>query len=603
MREAAQVLMAEIPSGEIVAQLYPQVERLIALARLGLASISLLALWLDPSEPGRYAQIAYSLLAGYVGYALIMAWPVWRSPTALVRLRFFAQAFDLAIFTLFIHFTGGPTSPFVVYFVFALVCATLRWLWYGTLWTGLLALAAFIGMGVYTAEILRDPAFELNRFVIHSLYLVVVTMLVGYLAVYEQRQRREIAALATWPTTLPGDVHTLVRDVLEHAAVMLDARRLLMAWEDRGEPWLHLASLSRGKFCVLPESAATVHPLVVEAVTGTSFLCWNVQAAMPVVYHTSPSGVQRWDGIPLHPELQARFDIDTVLALRLHGESLKGYLLALGKSHMTTKDLTLGEIVAHRMAAHMDQFYFSQQHQHAAIARERFRFARDLHDGLLQSLSSANYRLEALHHLAAGELPVISERVQETQHLLTAALGDLRMLIEDLRPGSPRWGEASFNLIARLGELCERIERHWGLRVDWRQGHELGEPPEELGHEIYFIIHEAMINAARHAKASALHVELHRQPNHWRIVLQDNGRGFPFRGHYDLPTLLATQLGPRTLKERIVSLGGDLVIDSSASGARLEITLPLPQSGGQDADSSRGCRRPSADPPRLGGTL
>jgi signal transduction histidine kinase len=320
---------------------------------------------------------------------------------------------------------------------------------------------------------------------------------------------------------------------------------------------------------VRPEPVATFQPSVVEALSGRSFFCVNVRASTPVVFHTSPTGVQRWDGLPLHAEFQARFDVGAVLASSLRGESLQGYLFALGKSHMTTDDLTLGEIIARYIAAHMDQFYLAQQRHQAAIAQERFRLARNLHDGLLQSLASANFRLESLHHLPGEGVPRITNRVREIQHLLTAVQGDLHTLIVDV----------AFTLTVRLDELCQRIERHWGLRVDLRQDQALQEYPEGLEQEIYFIIHEAMINAARHAQASSLRVELHQQANQLRIVVADNGRGFPFHDRYDLATLTAKNLGPRTLKERVTSLGGSLVVDSSESGARLDITLPLAPPG------------------------
>jgi signal transduction histidine kinase len=54
------------------------------------------------------------------------------------------------------------------------------------------------------------------------------------------------------------------------------------------------------------------------------------------------------------------------------------------------------------------------------------------------------------------------------------------------------------------------------------------------------------------------------------------GRGFTsFRGRYTLATLTKKALGPRTLKERVWSAGGELTIDSDERGARLEILLPL----------------------------
>lgn len=204
-------------------------ERLIAAARVVLAAFSFLAIWLDPSEPTRYAQTAYAILAIYVGYALLTALLVWRSTAPLGRQVFVMHAFDLGVFSLFMFFTQGPTSPFFVFFVFSLVCGTLRWQWRGTLWTAVVALAAFVGMGFYAAKVISDPAFELNRFIMRSVYLAVVAALLAYLGLYEQRRRGEIARLAAWPPVVPHEVRLLVRETLEHAARVLGAPRVLMA--------------------------------------------------------------------------------------------------------------------------------------------------------------------------------------------------------------------------------------------------------------------------------------------------------------------------------------------------------------------------------------
>ena len=63
-------------------------------------------------------------------------------------------------------FTEGSRSPFFVYFLFSILCATLRWQWRGTLWTAVGGLAAFIGLGVYAAVFqhrLGLPAKKLHR--------------------------------------------------------------------------------------------------------------------------------------------------------------------------------------------------------------------------------------------------------------------------------------------------------------------------------------------------------------------------------------------------------------------------------------------------------
>src|SRR5439155_22969111 len=102
-----------------------------------------------------------------------------------------------------------------------------------------------------------------------------------------------------------------------------------------------------------------------------------------------------------------------------------------------------------------------------------------------------------------------------------------------------------------------------------------GQLPAVLAREIYQIIREGLVNSARHAHASVVEVDLKADDDNARVTVSDNGCGFPFRGHYDDAALASTGLGPAVIKSRVAALGGALNIDSSESGARLEVTLPL----------------------------
>ena len=59
------------------------------------------------------------------------------------------------------------------------------------------------------------------------------------------------------------------------------------------------------------------------------------------------------------------------------------------------------------------------------------------------------------------------------------------------------------------------------------------------------------------------------------IVVSNDGRGFTFRGRLDHNALLQSNIGPASLRERVVSAGGSLAIESMATGSRLEMTLPV----------------------------
>ena len=395
--------------------------------------------------------------------------------------------------------------------------------------------------------------------------------LLGYLGAYKQRRSSELSKLAAWPHATPAEARVLVHDMLEHAAGILGAARVLMAWEEPEEPWLHLALWSRSTFHWTREAPATFAPLVAEPLAATSFLCLDARAPVPTALHHSSAGVQRWHGVPLHPQVQARFAIGAVLALRLQGESLAGRLFFLDKPGMTSDDLILGTIVAHEVVARMDQFSLLQRLQQAAATEERI--------GLLQSLTGAALQLETVHRLLEKDPQVARERVLDIQRLLAAEQRDLRSFIRELKPTPLSPAEMDACLTTRLQELGERIERHWGLRVPVRVERLEAGIPEALARDIYRIVHEAFINAARHAHAAAARVELGVADTQVCITVADDGCGFPFRGRYDLAALTTLNLGPVTLKERIASLGGALVIDSSETGARLHITLPLARPG------------------------
>src|SRR2546428_8285746 len=163
-------------------------ERLIAAARLVLVASSLLAIWLDPHEPAEYAELISRLLSGYFLYALVVAALVWSWPTTPALLPPITHAFDLVAFSIFMYFTHGPTSPFFVYLVFALLCATLRWQWRGTLWTAVAALVALTGLGLYAAVFLHEPEFELVSFIVRSVFLALAATPLRFLALCVHRQ-------------------------------------------------------------------------------------------------------------------------------------------------------------------------------------------------------------------------------------------------------------------------------------------------------------------------------------------------------------------------------------------------------------------------------
>jgi signal transduction histidine kinase len=87
------------------------------------------------------------------------------------------------------------------------------------------------------------------------------------------------------------------------------------------------------------------------------------------------------------------------------------------------------------------------------------------------------------------------------------------------------------------------------------------------------MVHEAVVNALKHASPSSVAVTVDAVGSQLHIVVSDDGRGFGFRGRYEHAALSASRTAPRSLFERVEALGGELAIESRDSGSRVEISL------------------------------
>ena len=238
----------------------------------------------------------------------------------------------------------------------------------------------------------------------------------------------------------------------------------------------------------------------------------------------------------------------------------------------------LVEGAARQAMADVTKFFSKERLQLEAIRDERTRLARDLHDGVLQALTGAALQLEAASLLIATDPDAARVRIQAIGDLIATEQRELRLLIQRLKPAAATSGASVSELGAALEQLRDRIGQQWPLRIQLVISGR-GGIPRALGDNIYSIVQEGLANVARHAHAQVARVAVGILFDKVCISVSDDGCGFPFHGRFDLAALIARELGPVSLRERVAALRGDLILTSSVAGSSLEITLPL----GQDA--------------------
>lgn len=213
-----------------------RIERLITFSRASLASFSWLANWIDPFEPAKISSLIFGILDVYLIYAWLLIPLLMAFPMKSRQISIISHTVDIVLITLLVVVTQGFASPFFSYFIFVLFAGALRWQKPGVIFTGFAFLSIYLAATVFLElnNKLDGTGWELNRFIIRNVHLVVVSLLLIYLTNIEKKIREELAKLSEWPLINPvgSSLSEFIRDTLTYTLNVLDAPRLLMVWEE-----------------------------------------------------------------------------------------------------------------------------------------------------------------------------------------------------------------------------------------------------------------------------------------------------------------------------------------------------------------------------------
>lgn len=198
---------------------------------------------------------------------------------------------------------------------------------------------------------------------------------------------------------------------------------------------------------------------------------------------------------------------------------------------------------------------------------ERRRLARELHDGVGQTLTSAVLFARALE-AEAGDPP--ASTVVELRRLVEAALAETQTIMWRLRPVAVE--ELGFEVA--LTALAETVQRAHGVRVEVHlYGADGLSPAVEAA--TYRVAQEATANAVKHARPAVLSVLVCRQGPSLTLVVEDDGTGFDPSS--PVGERCAGILG---MRERAAALGGRLDVESEMGhGTTVRLVVPCPPGG------------------------
>jgi len=270
--------------------------------------------------------------------------------------------------------------------------------------------------------------------------------------------------------------------------------------------------------------------------------------------------------------LGVRADDGIVVPLIYRGDA-HGVLVALdridGGPSFTEQDetlLTSFAVSAATAVATAESVTAERRRQRLAAAEaERQRWARELHDDTLQSLSALRFSLSSARRSPEGLLDAVGDAVEH----LEVAIANLRTLITDLRPAALD----QLGVKAAIEALAERsasrdLEVDVSVEMHFEQGIQPSRLSEEVETALYRIVQEALTNAAKHGRAGRAVVEVREHETAVEMSIRDDGHGFDTGAQTDGFGLLG-------MRERVALLGGELDI-GSAPGSGTTVTARLP---------------------------
>lgn len=488
--------------------------------------------------------------------------------------------------------TGGPESAYGVLWVFVVMTTACRW---GLRETNLTTVACtlFLIIEVIVFRLwpqhfktLGEGAHTIDRLLVRGACLVVISLLLGYLVVRERRLRAE---------------STLVARVLGHARV---GSRMDLALETLFAeitplyvPRKALVALRKGNAEEIfswetgrPPSKSRVGVLRTvlqfSELEAAVFSCpahtWyfdrgsrqSGRATHLLAFDIFGRRVGFLDSKDWHSCLPASEAPSLMVSSFSFEEALEGRLILVGPSLRSgSKDaLRFLHSLVKQIGPVVQNIYLMRDIRTQLEDQVRAGLARELHDGILQSLLSAEMQIEVLRRPLANPSGELELRLAALQELIHQEALNLRDLIEKTKPlnFSPK------ELPDFLAELVARFRLETGISARLETEEKNITLPPSICHEIVRIVQEGLSNVRKHSGARNVLITLREGDEGQRkLLIADDGQGFEFRGRVTQTQLDASHRGPGVIKERVRLIGGELTIDSSPGNwARLEITIP-----------------------------
>jgi signal transduction histidine kinase len=551
-------------------------ERVIAISRLVLAIAAFAIIEIDPRQPSYTKPALYLVFVAYIAYSAVLFWLFSRSRLRSRTTSKPILATDIAWFTVIVNLSEAGTSAFILFYLFAVCTAAIRWGIRTTIKVAVFSSVLYLISVVAIRRVVLGPDFTMHiAHLMRPIYLILLGYLVGFIGEHELLAKRrliEIISMQRDARRSRSQLMTLAR-LARHVTRFFDADYAILQLhspDDRQIEWE--GTRMPGGTVVFREIPPSSWSLVT-----ASDLSFRLTHALGNwgrrvdVYDTSGLRTRQLTESE-EPAFLARARVRSLISVPIASPGgIRGRLLiGRRRANFSKEDLDFCQTLVAQGAMILDNVRLQEAAEELAVAEERARIARDVHDGFVQSLASIDVGIEVCRRLNDKDPERLAPELADLQRTVKQGYRDARRYLDRLRQGTPQGPDVDTAVREVIQEFRERGDVYVDLDAQAR-----GVPARHgIGFELLQIVREGLTNIHRHAAARHAAIRVSAREDDFLIVIRDDGRGFPsapFQGDDELPVSTA----PWSIRERVQSLGGSLRLRSRAGGgSEIHITLP-----------------------------
>jgi signal transduction histidine kinase len=572
-------------------------ERWLATARVALTIVAEFALWMEPVRGLVYSPWLYWLLTVYLVHSVVVMLLVRFRPQSTTAFRLVVHSADILWPVLISMFATAQRGPFFLFFVFVMAAAAYRWGLWETVGTAVTAVALLwieasvrAGLEPVADQWLRTvhlprlgvsaQGMDPQQLFMTSVYLIVLGFLLGYMSENQKKVRAERAVITRVlsSTRVEAGLTGTMQQILGEVISIYGAHRVLTASQERNSYRVFLAEVKHGAEGneelrwreALPENEKVY---LFDSPADAIYAARNSDSFRTVLL--DHEGGRLRDGDTGFLDALARVEkFDAVVSVALlFGSEWSGRIFLFDPEMMGNpeEELRFLQEFAQQVGPAIYNVYLMRRLRERAGALERGRFARELHDGAIQSLIAVEMQLDVLRRQSGTQALAVNSELGRIQKLLREEVLKLRELMQAMKSFEVN----AERLLGFISDTVERFRRETGIAAEFVSEMERVDLTQKACRELARIVQESLVNVRKHSGAHNVLVRLAQRAGNLQLTVEDDGKGFSFSGRLSHVELETSGKGPAVIRERVRLLAGELAIESTPGhGARLEVRIP-----------------------------